>query len=764
MFTSTKNIWGAFYTLVVGLVLFATVISYLIWDGLLEAKQSQQRYAAQLVSSSTHQLFRSIETLLDNVGKELLNTNNRTQAQAHINHVLSLNPAFVGLGLADTQGNLTLVSNNLDPTKLPNLLELEDTQQSFRQALISNRMSVGRTYLMPALGEWLIPVRKAIKDSSGNLLAVMTAGVRLDGPKGIFPNPLHTDANNSVLLFRPTDNYIQYLSSEPAHAPSKIYGQPVDKAIIAQAIGYMEDYTQSSIEALSRKRGVYNIRFTSALSPTFKDRLGSLSFDPDYHIWTVSHSPWGEIYWIAFNRIGLVFGTLLIIVLAFYTLVKRIIVTETQRKESLLHQTQHDALTGLANRTHLNNYMRELLTKSNEPFAVIYIDLDHFKSANDSHGHDFGDEVLITVSTRLKQLIDEDGLVVRQSGDEFIVLVHECHRASLSVLASNIIQQISAPYGIRNTQFILGCSIGIAHFPDHGEDPDAIMRAADIAMYEAKKSRNSFFIYTKAIEDQYLSKLTIEQRLKQSLGSRDFFMVYQPKTDAQGKMVGVEALVRWNDSELGFVPPDQFIAIAESTGLMHTLGQHIFAMTFADIKGLEAVAKQHQLDCLNLAINVSIAQFIAPGFYTLVESHLANLNSNIVNITLEVTEGLFIENIAYVQPLLSKLKALNVSISMDDFGTGYSSLSMLKTLPFDELKIDRSFIEQILTDQVSRQMLQHIVSLGECLNMRIVAEGVETKEQHELLKSYGCKGFQGYYFSPPLALERLSAHTPHIEG
>ena len=342
-------------------------------------------------------------------------------------------------------------------------------------------------------------------------------------------------------------------------------------------------------------------------------------------------------------------------------------------------------------------------------------------------------------------------LLVRESSDEFLFLTPITSESEIKRLAERIIEVLSQPYEVQNSQFLLGCSIGIARFPEHGKDLDSLLRSADISMYKAKQQQNSYSIFTTAMQDAHLYKMKVEQRLRIAIEKQTLFMAFQPLVRTDESIDGVEALVRWVDDELGFVPPDVFIPVAESTGLMHKLGTFITESSIMQIAHLHRTTEQE----IGLSINISVRQFSHKSFSEHLLATLGKYQFSPSCLTLEITESLFIEDVTLVKPIFEGLKENHIKISLDDFGTGYSSLSMLKALPIDELKIDKSFIENIAVDQQSLTMVQNIIAIGKNFGMVVLAEGVESSEQFAILKACGCDLMQGYYFSRPIPYEEL---------
>lgn len=379
------------------------------------------------------------------------------------------------------------------------------------------------------------------------------------------------------------------------------------------------------------------------------------------------------------------------------------------------------------------------------------MDLDHFKNINDNFGHEYGDLLLVQLAKRLHQVVPNNAVIVRHGGDEFVIFTHITQENALLNLAQTIIEKISEPFHIQEVSFSIGACVGIAKYPEHGNSINALLRAADIAMYQSKKMRNSAHMFTPDMQENYLRNARIEQELRTVLEHNELFMMYQPQINLDGNIHGVEALVRWKNPTLGMVPPDQFIPVAETSGQIGKMGRFIISRTLKEMKDVQETLGI----TFQTSINISVRQFMEVGFLDYFLEMIREYKMNNITITMEITENLFIEDMEYILPLLIEIKRANIQISMDDFGTGYSSLSMLQKLPIDELKIDKSFIDTMVENDTTQKMVQNIIAIGKNFNMHVVAEGVETEAQKALLQSYGCDLFQGYYFAKPLSKEDL---------
>jgi diguanylate cyclase (GGDEF)-like protein/PAS domain S-box-containing protein len=416
----------------------------------------------------------------------------------------------------------------------------------------------------------------------------------------------------------------------------------------------------------------------------------------------------------------------------------------------------NDTLTGLLNRESFSGHLKQsvtLLERYGTPFTILYLDLDQFKSVNDSRGHLAGDKLLAEVSRRLSAALRAGDVAARIGGDEFAVILNDnCDSWSTATLAARLVETISKPYEIDGETLNVGLSIGIALAPANGIRPDQLLRNADLALYRAKaEGRGVYRFFEAQMDAEARERRVLEIEMRQALLDGEFALHYQPLVSAEsGLPTGFEALIRWNHPIRGLISPAEFIPIAEETGLILPIGDWaIRTACFA-----AAAWPEH----LNVAINLSVKQFETSDIAAVVQGALAESRLAPHRLELEITEGLLIRNPDQVVAKLREIKALGVTVAIDDFGTGYSSLSSLLKFPFDRIKIDRSFVTASSEGSAARDVLRLITALGTTLNMRITAEGVETREQVEFLRQIACHTFQGYYFAKPLEPTGLASY------
>lgn len=417
----------------------------------------------------------------------------------------------------------------------------------------------------------------------------------------------------------------------------------------------------------------------------------------------------------------------------------------------LQYQATHDSLTDLANRnyslTQLASHI-EVSKRHHRKVLVIYIDLDNFKHINDTLGHIAGDQVLIESSKRLLKSVRKTDTVARLGGDEFLIILPDLKSdQEASIIAANILSLFEDPFYVQGHEFFTSTSIGLSIYPQDGETADTLLKCADMALYRVKDSgRNSFIFYDSSLNDNILRNVNINRRLRYAIENNKLEMYYQPLVNLEtGKISGAEALMRWTDEELGFIPPDEFILIAERNGLIHQLGD--FALTEACLQA----AKWQAITPLQIAVNFSSVQF--RDCRALLEKIVAVLEQTGLpksKLDVEVTESLLINQEDELSEMLTEMRALGIHLSIDDFGTGYSALSYLQKYAFSKLKIDRAFVMDLSENQADRSLVTAIIAMAKALNLKVVAEGIEDQQQADFLKALKCEYGQGYLFSKPL--------------
>jgi diguanylate cyclase (GGDEF)-like protein/PAS domain S-box-containing protein len=433
-------------------------------------------------------------------------------------------------------------------------------------------------------------------------------------------------------------------------------------------------------------------------------------------------------------------------------------VTERLRSEKrLLHMAQYDSLTSLPNRYTLNGRLeRELyrVSRSQNEVCVLLLDLDNFKDVNDAYGHLVGDALLVQVAKRLLGTVRREDTVARLGGDEFAIIQTDVKQTvGAAVLAERLLALFAEPFEIDDYRIVTSASIGIAISQSGSTDPKEpkeLLKQADTAMYRAKQSgRNTFVMHAEEMDREIENRMLLGQALRDAVEEEDFFLEYQPKIDLRTRrIVGVEALLRWRHPERGRVSPAEFVPIAENTGLILPMGKWVLRNAAGEVNGLQA----HSSRELSIAVNVSAVQIRHPDFVGTVTEVLEEMDFPAHLLELEVTENLLLQRTPQLEENLRGLRELGVGLTVDDFGTGYSSLSYLRKFSFDNLKIDRSFLNGVETNPHDAAIVSAIIALSSKLGIKVIAEGVETAGQVEFLVSRECDQAQGFYFSRPISM------------
>lgn len=427
-------------------------------------------------------------------------------------------------------------------------------------------------------------------------------------------------------------------------------------------------------------------------------------------------------------------------------------------ERDLQHAALHDSLTGLPNRKHFGDMLRKLIDQyKNDPsaeFQVLFLDIQKFKNINDSLGHALGDKVLMVAAKRFVRMLNSNDMVARIGGDEFAVILKDVSTAGKAQkIARRMFDSISQPFSLSGNRITISVNIGVAPCDTEYNTPEEILRDADIAMHYAKEKQSGVAIFTKELRTRFLERVRLENDLRNAIDRDELSMHYQPLVTLQdGTLLGFEALLRWHHSELGLIPPNKFIPIAEESGLIIPITNWILLETTNQLSKWQKISPAHRE--LIVSVNISGKHLGKDELVDDVENALAVSKISPSSLKLEVTESAAMENAEHTISILNRLKSLGVQLSIDDFGTGYSSLSYLHRLPFDTLKIDRSFVYSVGEGGENSEILQTIISLAKNLKKKVVAEGIETASQLSLLQNLGCDYGQGYLLAKPLTKEK----------
>ena len=749
--------WKIFYIIFVTAFVLLLSTLYLDFKNIHEKHWVQIQHYTQMIAKTVHADLLQQDILLTVLGQQLLTNNNYTNTRKTkklFDDLLTKNNYIVAFGLSNVSGRLIATSSNIKNTSNINLRTNKITGYDFKRALESDMMVLGRTIFFKPLGEWVIPIRKAIRNNNGRTIGVMTAGIRNEN-NAHYLDSLKFSQDYSVMILKDYDDekkmYRQYVSKKDSEELDAIYNAPVPTDHINKILQLVTDKYNTTVEEL-RTRG-------EALGFTTSTRLGEkeivgITYDKDFKVWILVGENTSRVR-DEFKDVFVIYTSIFILsFLVIFLLFKGLIAAEKRKEKELVYLAEHDILTGLPNRIYLYKHIDDWINLYGDKYYVVYIDLDNFKNINDKFGHTIGDEILVEVAKRLAKYFDKGEMLVRQGGDEFIVLKTCIGDINIEEYFNVLITSISEVYYIQNNEFRIGMSIGVARYPEDAGEIEKLLSFADTAMYEAKKRKNSFCLFSESMRHSSVVRTDIEHELRGAIENEELWMVYQPQINSGGILSGVEALVRWENKKLGFVPPDKFIGVAEDTGLIRKLGDFITRRALQEMKNVLQEAQNK----FTLSINISVIQLIEGDFLENLLLIIEEEKFDKSLLILEITESLSIRDLDYVIPLLHAIREEEIEISLDDFGTGYSSLSVLRDLPINELKIDKSFVDKILYDDTEKALVHSIINIGKNFGMKTLAEGVESIEQVKILQEAKCDIFQGYYYSKPLSLVDLTQY------
>ncbi len=538
-------------------------------------------------------------------------------------------------------------------------------------------------------------------------------------------------------------------------ALQKQFSNPDFDVLLNQANSSLEEFNALYLSIWSHKGRINEVIMSAEyLSSNLENIILLHRIEFDQINLTIKNQ---STYYFIFN--SLLFTVLLILSLYMarqgLRTIDKAIRRQQKDKARIQHQAHFDHLTQLPNRFLALDRLSQAITKSKrskDNTSVLFLDLDDFKKINDTMGHSAGDLLLVEASKRLLTVVRKVDTVGRLGGDEFIIVLEDIQQADMvQRVADKIIKQFRSPFIIEGHEIILTISMGISVYPGDGEDATDLIRSADSAMYYSKENgRNMYSFFTQSMNAVVSRRLAIEEQLYDALKRNEFEVHYQPKIDlSNGKIMGAEALLRWNNPTLGQVSPIEFINIAEQTGTIIELGFFVLAQAMATCHNWKTVFNH----TIKMSINLSPRQFRDSKLTDFIQEQL-KINQLIgSDIELEITEGVFLSGHDYVQKAITQLGELNIELAMDDFGTGYSSLSYLRNFPFSVLKIDRCFISSLIENSSDQKLVNAAISLGHSMGMKVVAEGVETQAQHEYLEQQGCDYVQGYLYGKPMTAQ-----------
>ncbi len=735
-------LWRLFWLLSLVIMVMSLFLARYFYNDVLENKFRDLDQFNTLVKEGwlESRLFAQ-ESVLKILSERLIEMDGITHPDRSMNLLDSLiknSPNVIGIGLFDSKGNL-IVTTHHGKDKFPNLVQNDATASTFLKTLNSDHMVLGHTYYNPFFDKWILPLRFAFRTPAGKQYVVAS----------------WYDAESGDALFN-HDNIPHDLTSAVISS---------DFVMLDYKVEYPRDtifFQRPLPEAVIEQFNLRKLKGNQRILQPYTDRDGhlryiSVTYIPKYEVYISLTRAYSEaIKGFQPIAIKISVGALFfwgVLYLFFFYVSKK----EKAAQITLEYQAKHDSVTGLMNRFAISQEIGICIDRK-KPFCLAFIDLDNFKTINDLYGHRTGDQVLIQVAKRLTSVLDKDIHCARFSGDEFaLVIPYKPEKAAR--VYRHVLELIKLPFDLEYSSLRTSASMGVTVYPVDSESSEELMRYADIALNQAKKQKDRFIFFDQEFHKKVERRTIIQELLKEALDNDEFYLAYQPQIDAKtSSLFGVEALARWKSKELGEISPAEFIPIAEETGFIIPLGMCILKMA---CKATQTMWKHGNHD-FKLSVNVSVRQLVEENFISNLSLILNELAFPKDKLVLEVTESIMIEESDKIIQKLQLLRDQGIGISLDDFGTGFSSLSMVSKLPISELKIDQSFILDLLIDENHAHLSEIIIEIGRHLDVNIVAEGVEQQAHVDLLTKFGCHILQGYYFSKPLNLEDLQEYIAKV--
>jgi|GEM_PF-1358227 len=749
-----KVLWRLYlYIILVSVGLLALGTKFL-WDSIVSEVRTELIYANNIISKSLSSLLNKDAALIRLTTDQLLElglSKDNPEAIKLLDDLLANNRELLGITIANPQGEVQLATSNIQKAQFPNFLAKAETENAFNKALNTDSLVMGRTYFSSVYNDWVVPLHLRIKDHNQEVVAVFSNAIKLYGDNSPFENNyLQGSVRVSVVK---ANHYFQFASFIDEKSLEALFSEPIQPIYLDMFNKALVEQTGYTSEEL--KTQDLGIQFMEYANHNGELLMGAFSYDMNYgHFIFTNHKKAALIQKLK-APLAWLSSLLLLFNLILFMLFKYLSKLQRESKVTLEYQSQHDQLTSLPNLYFLTRNFNQWKKTNGSVYSVVFIDLDNFKINNDIHGHPVGDKILIEVAKRLQSFFI-NGLCVRQGGDEFIVIIPEVDKEKVANLCQDFLLNLKLPIQVRELEFSIRASIGIARSPNDDLDNEGLFRKADIAMYEAKRRKCGVFVFTEQLEIRNARNATISKELNHALLKNEFSLVYQPQIEVNtNQVIGIEVLLRWHNETLKNVSPAEFIPIAEHTGAILDISDFVFAKAFEEFleiyqQVIKNNSKYNHNNKFRLAINVSILHLSSKGFLDRLFKLFEQYQCEYAMLMLEVTETLIINNLDKIGGILKQVKQSGIEISLDDFGTGYSSMSYLTRLPINEIKIDQSFVQGLADDTNKSTLVKSIINLGENLDVKVLAEGVETDEQLDLLKEYNCKYVQGYYFSKPL--------------
>ena len=738
-----KNIWTIFYILI---LISAISFAYLINDKrneLIQDLKHEQAHLTSLLNNEATIIFSQFDSILDLIASNYKVGQNIDSLP--LQGLLEKNQLFSDIYLFSASGRYLTSTGAITDVHIHE--KIPETPL-FSKVIQVDQMLIGLPVFIPSKNDWIIPVKKRVLDEKQQVIAVIDMHISRK-----YLSKAWEDNYQDLMLEMITDDDF-----------SSIF-----KANILEEKKKGLDKEHASFHELRTDLHAYKTQLQSSQAsvsypffPTIKNtEKNSVAF-----VYNYPYKLWISTTYLTKNidkkltKVAISYSLIYFYILVvFWGAFKWVTILSNKAYLNLIYTNEHRNLTGLYNRKVLSRWITKK-QQNKQPFTLLYLNLINFKKINDTFGYQYGDTILKEVAKRITESFkNENGIVTHFSGDDFVILMETTDKNSITIYLKKLLNTIHNPYRNLYNSFVVSASVGVLRVNKdinylHNSTLDKLINFSEKAMLIAKHDPLKYTFFSEDIYEDTRCTIRYEEALTGAIANNELSLVYQPQLNRDGKLIGVEALIRWNSPQLGNVSPEIFIPIAEELNLMPLLGPFIIENALNELSNLQS---KLNFSC-SLSVNVSAQQFLQQDFLPSLLASYQKYQSPYLDFIVEITENLFIENIQQLLPIFKALKDYDIGLSLDDFGTGYSSLSMLKSLPVDELKIDKTFVDHIVDNELDKVILEKIVDIGKALNLRVVAEGVETKAQLTILKNMKCDILQGYYHSKPLKIDDLELY------
>jgi diguanylate cyclase (GGDEF)-like protein len=751
LFQATQNIRLGFGLILLFLIIFVMVFSWVSWQSEKQDESNVLSLLAELGGQSINSYFTHFESNLSVLSQDMLDENETLdlkRARSLLKRFKEANSDIVNIHITDLSGQF-LASAIWTPGMTFPSLDQESTFILGREALLKGQtFNIGRPYFGQTIKEWVIPLRYGVRDKSGELVYILNAALPLSKQQRFWQN-LYLPGNTEIGLLR-DDSFLLSIYPLPKTADINETYEKIRTGALAVLLR-QQNFPLHGIAEGYNTVAHANYNFYFYRLPNYQVTFFVTAPISKLHAKWWKHNQPFYLLTLIFSLSG--FGI-------YCWAAKRQAKSEIEREQQealIWKQANYDTLTELPNRSLFHDRLEQETMKAHRTglsLGLLFIDLDRFKVVNDTLGHGKGDVLLVEAARRISGCVRETKTVARLGGDEFTIILTEFkERMHLERIAQDIIQALAKPFDLGDGDVsYISASIGITLYPDDASDLDELIKHADQAMYAAKaEGRNRFSYFTSSMQIEAQEKLVLTNDLRQALAQNELEVYYQPIIDmATGRITKAEALLRWKHPTRSMVSPVIFIPLAEESGLILEIGEWVFQEVITRIE--HWLIKFGRI--IQVSVNVSPIQFEKTVRHMWME-RLANSRLPAGSITVEITEGLLIKDVPYVKQRLIEFWDRGIEVSIDDFGTGFSALSYLKQFDIDYLKIDRSFVSNLIDNECDKALTEAIIMMAHKLGIKTIAEGVETEAQRNLLVAFGCDYVQGYFYSRPVPTEEF---------